>query len=494
MLRFSITTLGCKVNQYDSAAFAAALRRAGMQLARPPDQPALVVVNTCCVTATAMRKSRNAIRRAVRNVPSAAVLVTGCYSSYDAERIRKLLAELGIGEHQAVVAGHHDDLAGCIRRLLSYISAARGHPRQRSSCCDGGADTIRDEVSMNTADLDAVAPPSASNNIKSRRKAGVKGNSLWTAALGPIDRFDGHQRAFVKVQDGCDAFCAYCIVPYTRDVVWSRSSDEIEAECRRLVAAGHKEIVLTGVCLGAYGRDTTVRRRWGAAPAALPALIERIAAIEGLWRVRLSSLEPGDVREALLAVCRDTAKVAPHFHLPLQSGSQRILKRMDRQYTADQFRLTVDRLRRAMDRPGLTTDIIVGFPGETDRDFAQTLAVARHAGFAKIHIFPFSAIEGTAAWTYRNEGPPPAVVKARIAELAELEAETAAAYRRQFVGQEMQALVERPKNGQSHLEAMTDRYMTVRFRPPAGVDLTGTVVRVRIDGLSNEGLRGTLLA
>lgn len=494
MLRFSITTLGCKVNQYEGAAFAAALRRAGMQLARPPDQPALVVINTCCVTTTAMRKSRNAIRRAVRRTPDAAILVAGCYSDYDAERIRKLLADLGVGEHRAIVAGHHDDLAGRIRQLLSYISAQEGDPGQRSRCSDSSADAKRNDLSMSAGPSARIAPSRAPTSIMARRQAAVKRNRPGTAALGPIDRFDNHQRAFVKVQDGCDAFCAYCIVPYTRPVVWSRSIQQIEDECKGLVAAGHREIVLTGVFLGAFGRDTAVRRHWGDAPPALPALVGRIAAIEGLWRVRLSSLEPADVSDELVAVCRLSPKVAPHFHLPLQSGSQRILSRMNRQYTAGRFRQIVDRLRDAFDRPALTTDIIVGFPGETDADFAETLAMARHAGFAKIHAFPFSAVAGTAAWRCCNEAPPPGVVKSRMAELAELEAEMAAAYRRQFVGQEMQALVERAKNGQSHLEAMTDRYMTVRFRPAVGADLTGKVVRIRIDDLSAKGLRGTLLS
>jgi threonylcarbamoyladenosine tRNA methylthiotransferase MtaB len=283
-------------------------------------------------------------------------------------------------------------------------------------------------------------------------------------------------------------------VPYTRPVVWSRSIEQIEDECRELVRAGHKEIVLTGVFLGAFGRETAVRRRWGDAPAALPTLIEHIAAIEGLWRVRLSSLEPGDVTDELLTVCRLAPNVAPHFHLPLQSGSRRILNRMNRKYTPGRFRRTIDRLMGAFDRPALTTDIIVGFPGETDTDFAETLAVARHAGFAKIHAFPFSAVEGTAAWKYRSEAPPPGVVKSRMAELAELEDQTAADYRRRFVGQEMEALVERAKHEQSHLEAMTDRYMTVRFRPPAEANLTGMVVTLRIDDLSAEGLDGTLVS
>ncbi len=494
MLRFSITTLGCKVNQYDGCAVAATLRRAGMEAVQPPDQPALVVINTCCVTTTAMRKSRNAIRRAVRRTPNAAILIAGCYSDYDAERIRNLLADLGVGEHRAIVAGHHDDLAGRIRQLLSYISAQEGDPGQRSRCSDSSADAKGNELSMSAGPSARIAPSRAPTTIMARRQAAVKRNRPGTATLGPIDRFDNHQRAFVKVQDGCDAFCAYCIVPYTRPVVWSRSIQQIEDECKDLVRAGHREIVLAGVFLGAFGRDTAVRRRWDDAPPALPVLVERIAAIEGLWRVRLSSLEPADVSDELLAVCRLAPNVAPHFHLPLQSGSQRILSRMNRQYTADRFRGIIDRLRDAFDRPALTTDIIVGFPGETDADFAETLAMVRYAGFAKVHAFPFSAVEGTAAWTYRTEAPPRGVVKSRMAALAALEGRTAAAYRRQFVGQEMEALVEKARNEQSHLDAMTDRYITVAFMPPPGADLTGTIVRVRIDDLSDKGLRGTLLS
>ncbi|MCJ7544668.1 MAG: radical SAM protein [Phycisphaerae bacterium] len=166
----------------------------------------------------------------------------------------------------------------------------------------------------------------------------------------------------------------------------------MERECRDLVAAGHREIVLCGVFLGAYGRDTAVRSRWGEQRSQLPNLLRRLAAIDGLWRLRLSSLECLDITDELLAACTETSTVASHFHLPLQSGSNRILRRMNRRYTVEQFLDAVARLRAALDRPAITTDILVGFPGEEEADFAATLAAARHAGFAKIHAFPFSPI------------------------------------------------------------------------------------------------------
>ena len=315
--------------------------------------------------------------------------------------------------------------------------------------------------------------------------------------MGPLKRFPNRQRAIVKVQDGCDAFCAYCIVPYTRPVVWSRDVGRITAECEALVAAGHREIVLSGVFLGAYGRQTALRRQWGQSEAPLTELIRAVAEIEGLWRLRLSSLEPADLTDDLLGLWRDLPNLAPHFHLPLQSGSSRVLQRMNRQYTAEEYCRTVEHLHGALDRPALTTDIIVGFPGESDGDFDQTISVARQAGFSKIHTFPFSAIEGTAAWSRRSEAPPAEEVKARMARLGALEADMAAAYRCQFVGDVLEGVVEgararrdRPQSRQ----AMTDRYLTVRFGAPRENDLTGQVVSLRIAAATKTGLRGTLIS
>jgi threonylcarbamoyladenosine tRNA methylthiotransferase MtaB len=501
VLRFLLTTLGCKVNQYDGQAIAAELRRAGLCCARTDAPPELVVINTCCVTATAMRKSRQAIRRAVRAAPHAAVLVTGCYSDYDARRIHALLAELHVPADRVLLAGHHEDLASRIKELA--LRLCRRQPL--TGCETPGRSGLRarhggKNIRMNAScDARITASPST---IRTRRQAAVKANVPGTAGLGPLSEFAGHQRAFVKVQDGCDAFCRYCIVPYTRPRLWSRSPEQILAECRRLLGAGHREIVLCGVFLGAFGRPTAVRRRWDDAPAPLVSLLRRVAALDGLWRVRLSSLEPGDVTDDLLRACRECPNVAPHFHLPLQSGSDRILRRMNRQYAADEFRRTVDRLRDALDRPTITTDVIAGFPGETDADFADTLDALRHAGAAKVHAFPFSPIEGTAAWPLRGEAAAAPTVRRRMAELADLERELAAAFRRQFVGEQLEGLVERtpPDDGPTR-RAMTDRYLTVEFdaqvqpgkEPARRGDLTGRIVRLRIDRVTSAGLAGTLL-
>jgi len=497
MKRFSITTLGCKVNQYDGQAISAALVRARLRPARPDESPDLTVINTCCVTAEAMRKSRQAIRRAVRNAPDAAVMVVGCYSDYDAARIHQMLASMAVPRDRAIVAGPCDDLADCVRKLTSRLDGR--DPVGRGPLGQGDAQAgRRDDVLMSAMGRPAQAANANSyNSIKTSPADKVKKDSLGTQGLGPIDRFAGHQRAFVKVQDGCDAFCAYCVVPHTRRLVWSRGIDEVLTECRALVATGHREIVLSGVFLGAYGRPTAIRKRWQDRPGKLAGLVRAVAGIEGLWRVRLSSLEPGDLTDELLDACRELPNVAPHFHLPLQSGSEEILRRMNRQYTAGEYRRTIDRLREAFESPAVTTDILVGFPGESDDDFAATLEMARHAGFAKIHAFPFSPIEPTPAWRRRDEAPPPETVKARLAQLAEVERDTARAFRRQFVGRTMEALVERPRRPNTRRRrAMTDRYITVRFDAPKHAlpeSLTGQIVHLQIREITDDGATGHLV-
>ncbi len=472
MLSFSITTLGCKVNQYDSCSIAASLEKKGLTALGPCEgKTDLVVINTCCVTTTAMRKSRQAIPRAIKLSPGAAVLVTGCYSDYNARKIRKLLESLDIPPQRLFIVGHHDNLYASLEEVVQALK--NEHPAE-----------------VKPASEDNRSP----DTIRKRRQAALARQAEDKSKQDGIEKFHGHQRAFVKVQDGCDAFCAYCIVPYTRPRVWSRAIQSVVHECRTLVASGHKEIVLSGVFLGAFGRDTSVRRKWSDEDSKLPQLLREVADIDGLWRVRLSSLEPRDMTEELLWVCRETPAVAPHFHLPLQSGSQKILKKMNRQYTADEFRQTIDLLRGSLENPAITTDIIVGFPGETDEDFAATMEMARDAGFAKIHAFPFSAIEGTAAWEFRNESPKPNVVKERMAQLGQLETQLAQAYRTNFVGKTMEGLVEKARKGSKSRQAMTDRYITVKFKPDANSDeLTGKVVRLGIEKVTSQGLDGKFL-
>ena len=498
MPTYTLTTLGCKVNQYDGCALATALEAAGLTLAearparvRPVD---LVAVNTCCVTRNAMRKSRQAIRRAVRGAPGAAVVVVGCYSDHDVQGLRQLLGSLNVSPLRCVVAGHHDDdLLERVQRIVALLGAPEQSVARADDGPDGQAGVKEDDGCMSAfGDACSHSIIRNSTNIKTRRDRAIKRNSSATRHLPPIRKFLRHQRAFVKVQDGCDALCTYCIVPYTRSVVWSRSIDEIADECRQLVASGHKEIVLAGVFLGAFGRDSTVRKRWPAAPAPLVELVRRVSAIDGLWRLRLSSLEPGDLTDDLLGLWDELPNLAPHFHLPLQSGSPSVLKAMNRQYTPEQFRRTVGTVRQAVDDAAITTDVIAGFPGENDSDFARTLDLAAEASFAKIHAFPFSAIEGTVAWTRRDQAPAPDVVKQRLAELARLERRMALDYRRRFVGRTMEVLVESTVPDPGMRQGMTDRYLTVRFEADER-DLTGQVAAVKITAATREGLDGTLV-
>ena len=487
---FLTTTIGCKVNQYEAEAAAEYLRRLGLRRIQAetqggPGRANLVVVNTCCVTATAAAKSRRAIRRAAREHPEAQLVILGCAATEDPEALRRAAVEAGaVGVH---IAGHDGDVAACLQRAAKACGANQASQP---------AGPVRDDVWMRARPENPAVgvSPSAVNvsePITPPPAGQVKGN-LGTASLPAIRTFAGHQRAFVKVQDGCDAHCSYCIVPRLRRRIWSRPIDDVLREARELLAHGHKEIVLCGVFLGAYGQDTTRRRRWRQGPL-LGELIRRLCRLEGLWRLRLSSLEPGDLTDELLAVFRDCPRLAPHLHLPLQSGSGRILAKMNRQYGPGEYLRAVERLRKAMADPAITTDILVGFPGETEADFAETLRLARQVGFARVHIFPFSPRPGTAAWKYRHLAPPNEVVKERCRRLAELAGELAGAFRRRFLGRTAEVLVERPntRTPPGHHRGLSDRYIEVAFPKAAeSEDLTGRVVSVQLTGPSPTGLLG----
>ncbi len=484
MKRYRLTSLGCKVNQYDGAALGELLRRRGYVLAETGEAE-VVLVNTCSITAVAMKKSRQQLRKMVRENPAAGIAVVGCYSTYHADAVVEALAQAGADPSRILVAGHHEDLAAAM-------------------------ETFVDQLESDQAET-ATVPSGDVETIRRRRLDALEAGAVGAEHLPPIAKFAGHQRAFVKVQDGCDAFCSYCVVPYTRSRVWSKSVTEVVAECGQLVQAGHREIVLCGVFLGAFGRETAIRAKWNLAETPLAELVRRVGAIDGLWRVRLSSLEPADATDELMDAMRKTPTFAPHLHLPLQSGSGEILRAMNRQYTPDEFLAATARLHAAFDRPALSTDIIVGFPGETDAHFAETMAVAKQSGFMKIHAFPFSAIEPTPAWQKRAQCPPGDVVRARLAQLAELEAEMAGAYRQQFVGESVEALVEWVSSAKQEetkgerffapttetetkqtARAMTDRYVTVEF-PATTETKKGDLVRVDISTVTDDGLSGTLM-
>lgn len=294
--------------------------------------------------------------------------------------------------------------------------------------------------------------------------------------LAGISRFDGHQRAFVKVQDGCLLNCSYCIIPAVRPVVRSRPVGEITDEVVRLVEAGHREIVLTGVHLGHYGLDLS-RGRPKAEWVRLWHLLDRLAVMPGDFRVRLSSLEAAEARDDLIRAMARHPRVCPHLHLCLQSGSDRVLAAMKRRYRAAGFLERVRRIRAALDEPALSTDVIVGFPGETDADFEATCAVVREAGFSRVHVFSYSPRRGTAAFDLRDDVPPQ--VKAeRRRRLIEIEREQSARYARGLVGRELDVLVEGADDRRpGHVQGTACRYLTVTF--PGDVALVRRRVAVR---------------
>jgi threonylcarbamoyladenosine tRNA methylthiotransferase MtaB len=261
-----------------------------------------------------------------------------------------------------------------------------------------------------------------------------------TAWPSGIRRFDGHQRAFVKVQDGCLLNCSYCIIPHVRPGLRSRPAEEIAAEVEQLVDGGCQEIVLTGVHLGHYGIDFG-RGRPPAEWCRLWHLLERLDRVPGDFRIRLSSLEAAEARDDLVRVLADHPRICPHLHLCLQSGSDRVLARMKRRYRVAGFLERCRRMREALDRPAFTTDVILGFPGETDDDFEATCRVVREVGFAKLHLFSFSAREGTPAAGFADRIPS-VVVAERRRRLLEVERETADAYCRGLVGRRLDVLVE----------------------------------------------------
>jgi threonylcarbamoyladenosine tRNA methylthiotransferase MtaB len=309
-----------------------------------------------------------------------------------------------------------------------------------------------------------------------------------TAVPSGITRFDGHQRAFIKVQDGCLLNCSYCIIPHVRPVLRSRPPEEIIAEARGLAERGCQEIVLTGVHLGHYGIDLSRGRpkdRW----RRLWLLLEQLAGLRGDFRIRLSSLEAAEVRDDLVRVLAGHPRICPHLHLCLQSGSDRILAAMKRRYRSAGFLERCRRLRAALDEPAFTTDVIIGFPGETEADFADTCRVVREVGFCKVHLFSFSPRAGTPAASFPGSLSPQLIAERRRRLLA-LEKETAAAYHRRLLGRRLDVLIE----GTDPRRAGWARGTSCRYAPVAfeghATALLGRRVPIRVNAVADGVLLG----
>ena len=303
-----------------------------------------------------------------------------------------------------------------------------------------------------------------------------------------ITHFDGRQRAYVKVQDGCILRCSYCIIPQVRPGLQSRSPEDIEEEVKRLLGAGFREIVLTGIHVGHFGVDTT-RGRSGRPRFRLQHLFERLDQIPGRWRMRLSSIEAREINDEFIKIAADCELLCPQFHPALQSGSDAVLQRMRRRYTTEQFLDTIHAMREQLDQPSFTTDVIVGFPGETDAEFEQTVSMCRQVGFSKIHIFPFSPRADTPAAELPDQVPA-TVRKDRVHRLDSVQQQLASQYYSGLIGDKLEVLVERSaKDRPGHVRGTDRRYVPVTL--PGDQDEIGQLVEVRAVSQDETGVEGT---
>jgi threonylcarbamoyladenosine tRNA methylthiotransferase MtaB len=436
--RVAFATLGCRVNQVDSQQLQASLEARGFATVPFGDPADVVVVNTCTVTARAEISDRQAIRRARRANPDARVVVTGCWAQTSAGEVARLA---GVD----LVIGNADKAR--LPALVEDLLAA----------------TVRDRARVEVGDLRDTA----------------------MTVADPRTRVAGRSRAFLKVQDGCQHRCAFCIVPLARGASRSLRPHDVADQVRLLVEAGHPEITLTGVDLGHYGADLVPR-------TTLAALLRELVAVPGLRWLRLSSMLPAYFTDELLEILTGSPVIAPHVHVPLQSGSDRILRAMRRPYTVAMYRRVVERLAAGIPRLGLGADVIAGFPGETDADAEATAALIESLPFTYLHVFPYSDRRGTEAPT-RPAHVDSGTVRRRAAKLRGLGAARSQSFRRSLVDRTEDVLVlETRERASGALVGLTGNYVEVAFDGPD--TLLTNLARVRITAPTASGARGTLAA
>jgi threonylcarbamoyladenosine tRNA methylthiotransferase MtaB len=411
----ALDCLGCKLNQAEVQQMAGQLAAAGYRIVPPAEEADIYILNTCTVTHVADRKSRQLLRQARRRNPSVRLVAIGCY----AERAASELARI---EGVELVLGNEQKW-----RLPELLELAE--PLKKP----------------------AAAPVMPDYSLQ-------------------------RTRAFLKVQDGCRKFCAYCIVPLVRSREASVPVSEVLAQVRERLAAGFKEVVLTGTEIGAYESEGVD----------LKGLLERLLAETAIPRLRLSSLQPHLISPGLIALWRDR-RLCPHFHLSLQSGSDTVLKRMKRRYTPADYRRTVALIREAVPDAAITTDVIVGFPGETDTEFRETYDLCREMKFARIHVFPYSPRPGTAAAEMPHQVPEP-VKKERSRQTLLLADESAQSFQRRFLGRIMEVLWEQQVGG--IWSGLTGNYIKVYTKN--GEDLTNRLLPVKLVKIYRDGVWGEI--
>ena len=411
-------TLGCKVNQYETEAMQKIFESAGYEISAAENAD-VVVVNTCTVTALSSQKSRQIIRRAVKANPDAVVAVVGCYAQNSPEEISRI-------DGVDVIIGTADRT-----RIVELVELALNNRAE-----------------------------------KILRVSGVEEISEFEE----LPHTPHRTRAFLKIEDGCNNFCSYCIIPYVRGRVRSRSLESIRAECVELAAAGYREIVLTGIHIGAYGRDFRDGTN-------LVDAIKVVLDTANPARLRLGSLESAEMSDALINLMKTDARICNHVHLPLQSGCDEILKAMRRPYTTKGFAELTARLAAEVPEISIGTDLIVGFPGETEENFAETLEFIESQPFSKIHVFPFSAREGTVAATLPNQVDAK-TKKIRASRALEISAAKERAFAEKLIGKTVEIIAETETGGV--VDGLTKNYVRV-FVPASSKIQLGEMVSVQVE-------------
>lgn len=425
--RVKFHTLGCKVNQYETEAATELFEKSGYKVISDDDIADIYVINTCTVTSQSDSKSRQIIRRAKRENPEAIAVVMGCYSQVSTEEVEE------IDDVDIIIGTSERD------QIVKLVEKFRENPERINI-----VRSIKKDRDFEKID---------------------------------IDKIKSQTRAFIKVQDGCNNYCSYCIIPYARGNIRSRDPYDVKSEIIRLVENGYKEIVLTGIHIASYGEDL---KKYN-----LLDLISMIHDIEGLERIRLSSVEPILITEEFLDEVIKYPKFCDHFHLSLQSGSNSVLKRMNRRYTREEYMETVERIRRYYPNAGITTDIIVGFPGETDEEFQDTLDLVKKVKFSRVHVFKFSPREGTKAFSMKNQIDGN-TKNERSKILIDLTEKLREEFETSFIGDELEVLVERKRG--SHYLAHSTNYIEIAFK--SKLDYTNNIITLLATDFKNGNLIG----
>lgn len=430
MPRVAFITLGCKVNQFDSAVSEGLFRQHGYDVVDFDELADVYVINTCVVTNTGERKSRQIIHRAIRRNPSAVIVVTGCYAQTNPAAVKKIPGvDLIIGNQNR-------------HKIVDLVEEAKNKQQTVNAVQD----------IMHTEEFEDI----------------------------PLYYSSQRTRAFLKIQEGCTNFCTYCIIPFARGPLRSRSLDSIKQETINLVAAGYKEIVLTGIHLGAYGYDQNPR-------LSLVDAVRTVLAVDGVTRLRLGSLESIEVDEDIINIMMKDQRLCAHLHLPLQSGDDTILRKMNRPYTVQQYQNLIMNIKEKIPKIAITTDIIAGFPGETEEMFVNSLKFLRGMDFLKIHIFPYSQRTGTPAATFPDQISTEEK-KLRVQRLEEVARQNAEQFMWRFIGTTVDVLFETERQG--IVDGLSENY--IRIYSAGNTQILGTIGGVKITGLYKDGAWGEL--